>query len=199
MVSLFIKPISDCVARNGPSGGATGSDDVLGAVRAAASASYTHELHGTLVLSAVMCMKFFNVHFRANALLPSLGFMALCLGASPPVRYRSFWFYLLSSSSSSFPPLSSSLASPLLSLSLFLSFFLSFFFKWVRRPALQRWQDLNYLDRVAGGRSVPVELGRAYTDDNWQQRLMPLREFLDLLVAESQRLVTNRKKKRRKR
>ncbi|KAG2446892.1 hypothetical protein HYH02_008048 [Chlamydomonas schloesseri] len=45
-------------------------------------------------------------------------------------------------------------------------------------PALQRWADPSYLLRVAGGRTVPVEVGQHYLADGWGQQLMTLRHFL---------------------
>ncbi|KAF0701629.1 Aste57867_7944 [Aphanomyces stellatus] len=41
------------------------------------------------------------------------------------------------------------------------------------------WADLDYLGRVAGARTVPVEIGSSYLEDNWSQTLMTLREFID--------------------
>ncbi|CAM9583128.1 unnamed protein product [Chrysoparadoxa australica] len=41
------------------------------------------------------------------------------------------------------------------------------------------WSDPEYLRSVAGHRMVPVEVGGSYTGEGWQQRLMPLSEFLD--------------------
>eukprot|EP01137_Pigoraptor_chileana_P014882 Opistho-2@70085 len=51
-------------------------------------------------------------------------------------------------------------------------------------PALTggRWADPNYLVAVAGHRTVPVELGSKYTDDEWSQQLMTFREFVDVHV-----------------
>jgi hypothetical protein len=48
-------------------------------------------------------------------------------------------------------------------------------------PALDRWRDINYwLNITLGGRRlVPVEIGRSYVDEDWGQKLMPFREFMD--------------------
>ncbi|KAG7400693.1 Bardet-Biedl syndrome 7 protein [Phytophthora boehmeriae] len=53
-------------------------------------------------------------------------------------------------------------------------------------PALGRkagpdraWKDLRYLRRVAGFRTVPVEVGSSYLSDDWGQELMTVNEFLD--------------------
>ncbi|XP_014678741.1 PREDICTED: lysine-specific demethylase 8-like [Priapulus caudatus] len=44
-------------------------------------------------------------------------------------------------------------------------------------PATRRW-SAPYLRRVAGPRTVPVEIGRRYTDDTWTQKLMTVDEFV---------------------
>lgn len=47
-------------------------------------------------------------------------------------------------------------------------------------PACALWAQRDYLVRRAGpGRVVPVETGRAYTDSDWGQSIMPWAEFLD--------------------
>ena len=48
--------------------------------------------------------------------------------------------------------------------------------------ALSRWQDLAYLTRVAGPRTVPVEMGRHYLAQGWGQRLMLFSDFVKLHV-----------------
>lgn len=45
-------------------------------------------------------------------------------------------------------------------------------------PALQKWSNPNYLASVAGDRTVPVEVGAHYTNDEWSQDLVKFREFL---------------------
>ncbi|XP_050091623.1 bifunctional peptidase and arginyl-hydroxylase JMJD5 [Anopheles aquasalis] len=50
-------------------------------------------------------------------------------------------------------------------------------------PAMNRWHDLNYLLRVAGERTVPVETGSQYSNDDWSQKLMKFGEFLMQSVA----------------
>ena len=49
-------------------------------------------------------------------------------------------------------------------------------------PALSKWQDLAYLARVAGPRTVPVEVGRHYLAQGWGQRLMLFSDFVKLHV-----------------
>ncbi|KAI9996187.1 hypothetical protein PInf_013570 [Phytophthora infestans] len=53
-------------------------------------------------------------------------------------------------------------------------------------PALGRvagperaWKSVEYLRRIAGLRTVPVEIGSSYLGDDWGQELMTLNEFLD--------------------
>lgn len=40
---------------------------------------------------------------------------------------------------------------------------------------------------LAGNRTVPIEIGSKYTDSNWSQKLMKLREFINefILVSEN--------------
>ncbi|EDW18074.1 bifunctional peptidase and arginyl-hydroxylase JMJD5 [Drosophila mojavensis] len=45
-------------------------------------------------------------------------------------------------------------------------------------PALTKWRDLNYLLKVAGNRTVPIEIGSNYASDEWSQQLVKLRDFL---------------------
>ncbi|WIA41876.1 hypothetical protein OEZ86_009200 [Tetradesmus obliquus] len=45
-------------------------------------------------------------------------------------------------------------------------------------PALTKWQDLAYLSRVAGRRTVPVELGQHYLQEGWGTALMTLDDFI---------------------
>lgn len=52
-------------------------------------------------------------------------------------------------------------------------------------PALTKWQDQNYLIKLAGLRTVSVELGRDYTDSEWTQKLMTIEEFIKNHVYES--------------
>jgi hypothetical protein len=49
------------------------------------------------------------------------------------------------------------------------------------------WADPCYLLSIAadGHRIVPVEVGSAYTDDNWGQKLMPFRKFMEKYMLQS--------------
>jgi hypothetical protein len=46
-------------------------------------------------------------------------------------------------------------------------------------PALHLWRDLNYLKKVAGTRTVPIELGVHYVHPAWSQKLMTVGEFIE--------------------
>ncbi|XP_054003851.1 bifunctional peptidase and arginyl-hydroxylase JMJD5 [Hylaeus anthracinus] len=50
--------------------------------------------------------------------------------------------------------------------------------------ALERWQDLNYLSSIAGNRTVPIEIGSRYTNDDWTQQLLSFSEFLQKHILE---------------
>ncbi|XP_021207491.2 bifunctional peptidase and arginyl-hydroxylase JMJD5 [Bombyx mori] len=45
-------------------------------------------------------------------------------------------------------------------------------------PALTKWNDQNYFLKMAGLRTVAVELGSKYTDSDWTQKLMTVEEFI---------------------
>lgn len=45
-------------------------------------------------------------------------------------------------------------------------------------PALTKWKDQNYFIKLAGFRTVAVELGSKYTDSDWTQKLMTIEEFI---------------------
>ncbi|WVQ84998.1 hypothetical protein IAT38_007162 [Cryptococcus sp. DSM 104549] len=46
-------------------------------------------------------------------------------------------------------------------------------------PAVQRWSSADYLLQTVGaGRVVPVEIGKAYDDSGWGQKVIPLESFL---------------------
>lgn len=44
------------------------------------------------------------------------------------------------------------------------------------------WNNLEYLNRLAGHRLVPVEIGSSYTMKNWTQKIVPFHEFLSTLT-----------------
>ncbi|XP_032184485.1 bifunctional peptidase and arginyl-hydroxylase JMJD5 isoform X2 [Mustela erminea] len=44
-------------------------------------------------------------------------------------------------------------------------------------PCMTKW-SLEYLQEIAGCRTVPVEVGSRYTDEDWSQTLMTVNEFI---------------------
>ncbi|KAM4829246.1 bifunctional peptidase and arginyl-hydroxylase JMJD5 [Thomomys bottae] len=48
-------------------------------------------------------------------------------------------------------------------------------------PCMKKW-SLQYIREVAGGRTVPVELGSRYTDEDWSQTLMTVDDFITTYV-----------------
>ncbi|KAJ3601197.1 hypothetical protein NHX12_032170 [Muraenolepis orangiensis] len=51
-------------------------------------------------------------------------------------------------------------------------------------PALNdhRW-SLEYIRSIAGCRTVPVEVGSRYTDEEWSQRLLTVNQFIDKYIS----------------
>ncbi|OCF44360.1 hypothetical protein I317_01805 [Kwoniella heveanensis CBS 569] len=48
-------------------------------------------------------------------------------------------------------------------------------------PAMERWRSARYLKQIAGvGRVVPVEVGGAYVDETWTQKIILFEEFLQV-------------------
>ncbi|CAO2832919.1 unnamed protein product [Amaranthus hypochondriacus] len=50
-------------------------------------------------------------------------------------------------------------------------------------PARARWNSLDYLKRVAGGRTVPVEVGKNYLCSEWKQELITFSQFLERIQS----------------
>ncbi|XP_048499786.1 lysine-specific demethylase JMJ30 isoform X2 [Beta vulgaris subsp. vulgaris] len=50
-------------------------------------------------------------------------------------------------------------------------------------PARARWNNLEYLKRVAGGRTVPVEVGKNYLCSDWKQELITFSQFLERIQS----------------
>ena len=48
-------------------------------------------------------------------------------------------------------------------------------------PALQKWSP-EHIRHLCGSRTVPVEIGRRYTDDDWTQELMTIGAFIDKYI-----------------
>ncbi|XP_044270825.1 bifunctional peptidase and arginyl-hydroxylase JMJD5 [Tribolium madens] len=55
-------------------------------------------------------------------------------------------------------------------------------------PALSKWGDITYLISTAGDRTVPIEIGSHYADENWGQKLMTLGEFITNYFHQSEDL-----------
>ena len=54
---------------------------------------------------------------------------------------------------------------------------------WPAR-GLRQW-SFNYLQEIAGNRTVPVEIGSRYTDESWTQKLMTINEFVNGYIVDS--------------
>ncbi|PIN23549.1 putative protein, contains JmjC domain [Handroanthus impetiginosus] len=50
-------------------------------------------------------------------------------------------------------------------------------------PAKDRWNDVNYLKKVVGFRTVPVEVGKNYLSPDWKQELITFSEFLERIQS----------------
>lgn len=50
-------------------------------------------------------------------------------------------------------------------------------------PARTRWNDMDYLKRVAGDRTVPVEVGKNYLSSDWKQELITFSQFLERIQS----------------
>ncbi|KAM9124929.1 bifunctional peptidase and arginyl-hydroxylase JMJD5 isoform 4-T4 [Pangshura tecta] len=48
-------------------------------------------------------------------------------------------------------------------------------------PCMKKW-SLDYLRQIAGCRTVPVEVGSRYTDEEWSQTLMIVNDFIDQYI-----------------
>ncbi|KAJ0965105.1 hypothetical protein J5N97_026243 [Dioscorea zingiberensis] len=50
-------------------------------------------------------------------------------------------------------------------------------------PARTKWKDIEYLKRIAGDRTVPVEVGKNYLCSEWKQELITFSQFLERIVS----------------
>ncbi|XP_031282545.1 lysine-specific demethylase JMJ30 [Pistacia vera] len=50
-------------------------------------------------------------------------------------------------------------------------------------PARTKWNDIDYLEKVAGDRTVPVEVGKNYLCPEWKQELIPFSQFLERIQS----------------
>jgi [protein]-arginine 3-hydroxylase / protease len=46
-------------------------------------------------------------------------------------------------------------------------------------PAFSKWNDIDYFVKIAAFRNVPVELGKTYDDDDWNQSVFTFLEFIE--------------------
>ncbi|KAM5328551.1 bifunctional peptidase and arginyl-hydroxylase JMJD5 isoform 3-T3 [Glossophaga mutica] len=53
-------------------------------------------------------------------------------------------------------------------------------------PCMKKW-SLEYIQEIAGCRTVPVEVGSRYTDEDWSQRLMTVSEFISRYILNEPR------------
>ncbi|XP_030655299.1 bifunctional peptidase and arginyl-hydroxylase JMJD5 isoform X2 [Nomascus leucogenys] len=53
-------------------------------------------------------------------------------------------------------------------------------------PCMQKW-SLEYIQEIAGCRTVPVEVGSRYTDEEWSQTLMTVNEFISKYIVNEPR------------
>ena len=53
-------------------------------------------------------------------------------------------------------------------------------------PAIEdkKW-NFEYFKETYGSRTVPIELGKRYTDDSWTQNLMTIQEFIERYIENS--------------
>ena len=61
-------------------------------------------------------------------------------------------------------------------------------------PALNKWRDLNYILKLAGNRTVPIEIGSNYANDEWSQQLMKIKDFLKTQFSDNIASATNKAK-----
>jgi lysine-specific demethylase 8 len=52
-------------------------------------------------------------------------------------------------------------------------------------PAVHKW-NIDYIKKIAGRRTVPVEIGSKYTEDSWSQKLMTIDDFIDKFILNHQ-------------
>ncbi|XP_051844188.1 bifunctional peptidase and arginyl-hydroxylase JMJD5 isoform X1 [Antechinus flavipes] len=52
-------------------------------------------------------------------------------------------------------------------------------------PCMKKW-SLDYIQEIAGCRTVPVEVGSKYTDEEWSQSLMTVNEFISKYIVNEQ-------------
>ncbi|KAM6165486.1 bifunctional peptidase and arginyl-hydroxylase JMJD5 [Erethizon dorsatum] len=53
-------------------------------------------------------------------------------------------------------------------------------------PCMKKW-SVDYIQEIAGCRTVPVEVGSRYTDEDWSQTLMTVSEFISKYITNEAR------------
>lgn len=53
-------------------------------------------------------------------------------------------------------------------------------------PAMTNWKTPGYLSSVAGERTIPIEIGTHYTNENWSQDLVKFGDFLHRQITASE-------------
>ncbi|GLE01631.1 hypothetical protein PINS_up010465 [Pythium insidiosum] len=56
---------------------------------------------------------------------------------------------------------------------------------WPAMGTERSWEDLSYIRRVCGHRTVPIEIGSSYLEDDWGQQLMTVNAFIDRFLEPS--------------
>ncbi|CAF4897912.1 unnamed protein product [Pieris macdunnoughi] len=52
-------------------------------------------------------------------------------------------------------------------------------------PALSKWTDSNYFIKLAGLRTISIEIGKEYTDSEWTQKLITMKEFIETYIYQN--------------
>ncbi|XP_044959895.1 lysine-specific demethylase JMJ30-like isoform X3 [Hordeum vulgare subsp. vulgare] len=50
-------------------------------------------------------------------------------------------------------------------------------------PARTKWKDIKYLEKIAGDRTIPVEVGKSYVCNEWRQDLITFSQFLERMSS----------------
>ncbi len=50
--------------------------------------------------------------------------------------------------------------------------------------------SIEYLRTIAGCRTVPIEVGSKYTDEEWSQKLITVNDFIDRYIIETVRIIS---------
>ena len=52
-------------------------------------------------------------------------------------------------------------------------------------PAINKW-NVEYIKQIAGKRTVPIEIGSKYNEEDWSQKLMTIGEFIERFIENKQ-------------